>query len=104
MIVYIYKFRQINQVTATPHLIRMTPSKKFTLKHLSATHLSQSPAPAVAGITPDRVTSEPAKARTTPKRVLSEPVAARITPKLISTEPAIARTTPNQFSSTPSYL
>ena len=90
MIVYIYKFRQINQVTATLHLIRMTPSKKFTLKHLSATHLSQLPAPAAAKITP--------------KRVLSEPVAPRTTLKLVSSERVIARTTPKQISSTPTHL
>ena len=156
MIVYIYKFRQINQVTAASHLIRMTPSKKFTLSifqlyisfshlhqpcseshsssfypnqpwlelhlinshlhllifklnhfhknrttfnlndtllkkfkpnHLSATHLFQTSALAVARITLKLILSEPAKARTTPKRVLSEPVAARITPKLVSFEP-----------------
>ena len=64
-----------------------TYSKKSTPNHLSATHLSQLPAPAVAGITPDRVTSEPVAARITPKRVLSEPVAIRTTPNQVELAP-----------------
>jgi len=61
--------------------------KKITPNHPSATHLSQSPAPAVSRITPRLILSEPAKAKTTPKRVSSEQVADRITPKQISSTP-----------------
>src|SRR5699024_2284889 len=74
-----------------------TYSKKITPNHLSATHLFQSFAPAVAGTTPKLVSSEPLTARTAPKLIQTEPAMARITPKQILSAPNQIRLAPHPF-------